>query len=128
MVRPRGFEPLTQWLKAICSTNWAKSAFWCPELELNQHDLRSRDFKSLASTYSATWAITFFIINEKNIFVSFFQKFILRRYFLAFINIWCPKQDLNLHDFSVDFESTVSTIPPFGHIYYYTNNFIFCIK
>ena len=26
MVRPRGFEPLTQWLKAICSTYWAKGA------------------------------------------------------------------------------------------------------
>ena len=26
MVRPRGFEPLTHWLKASCSTCWAKGA------------------------------------------------------------------------------------------------------
>ncbi|ABP00366.1 hypothetical protein MS53_0690 [Mycoplasmopsis synoviae 53] len=59
MVRPRGFEPLTQWLKAICSTCWAKDANGAQDWTWTSTVLRPRDFKSLASTYFATWAIAF---------------------------------------------------------------------
>ena len=61
MVAWDGIEPPTQGFSVLCSTDWATKPNWCLGPESNRHGCHHpQDFKSCASTSSATQAFRLF--------------------------------------------------------------------